>query len=454
MRVELAGFGSFLVLCAIVLWAYALQDYAITDKPAEFEGSGFYPHAAYFLAILAAAWAATRILQRPALWLTLSALAIVAGLPWTILDGQILVWFSEADELQLHAWRVLLAFAGMIVLLRVISYVAPESGWPRRLGALILFCLILAWPWYWHQDGWLFYPPEDDTSSDIVDDDTAPEPPAPNFDAEQLMMSQSQQVDRAVDTLSMDTQGKVDLYALGFAGDGSENVFRNEVDYFQQLMARRFDADGRTLSLINNPDTIDSAPLATLSNLRRALQGVAGRMDRKEDVLLLFLTSHGSREHELYVDLDPLPLDQIRPEDLRSALDDAGIRWRVVVVSACYSGGFVDALRDPYTLVITAARSDRSSFGCGADSDITWFGKAFLTEALNRTTDFEQAFALTSKRIREWELAQGDTPSVPQMAAGEAIGQKLAVWRSQMKPGPVVPFQPKIAASPVTTAAR
>ena len=268
------------------------------------------------------------------------------------------------------------------------------------------------------------------------------------------ILSQSQQVDQAIDALATDTRGKVDLYALGFAGDGSENVFRNEVDYFQQLMSRRFDADGRTISLINNPDTLDSAPLATLSNLRRALQGVAGRMDRKEDVLLLFLTSHGSREHELYVDLDPLPLDQIRPEDLRSALDDAGIRWRVVVVSACYSGGFVDALRDPYTLVITAARSDRSSFGCGVDSDITWFGKAFLTEALNQTTDFEQAFALASKRIREWELAEGDTPSVPQMVAGEAIGQKLDVWRSQMTPGPTVPFQPTIAAGPVATAAR
>jgi len=193
---------------------------------------------------------------------------------------------------------------------------------------------------------------------------------------------------------------------------------------------------------VNSPGAVGIDPLATLSNLRAALAGIGSKMDGNEDVLVLFLTSHGSENHQLYVGMPPLALDQIEPQDLRSALDDAKIRWRVVVVSACYSGGFIDALRDPRTLVITSARADRASFGCGADSDITWFGKAFLTEALNQTTDFEQAFALASRKVREWELAQSQIPSVPQMAEGSAIAAHLQAWRKDLTPGAALAFHP------------
>jgi hypothetical protein len=252
--------------------------------------------------------------------------------------------------------------------------------------------------------------------------------------------------------LKPQTPGKIDLFAIGFAGDGGENVFRNEVDYFNRLMSQRFDAEGRSLALINNPNTITSVPLATRTNLSSALNAVAERMDADEDLLALFLTSHGSQDHLLSVAMEPLALKQIDPEYLRSALDQAGIRWRVIIVSACYSGGFVDALRDPRTLVITAARADRTSFGCGSDSEITWFGKAFLAEALNRTVDFEQAFAIASKQVREWELAEGETASVPQIAAGELIGAKLREWSASLPASGAVPFAPAANSEPKTNA--
>ncbi len=188
------------------------------------------------------------------------------------------------------------------------------------------------------------------------------------FDSESVLYRQPELLRQSIEAVQAQTPGKIDLFTMGFAGDGSEKVFRNEVEYFDQLMAQRFDASTRTLSLINAPDTVDTVPLATLTNLRAALVGVAARMDTSEDVLVLFLTSHGSQDHRLFVGLDPLPLRQIRPQDLRAALDDAGVRWRVIVVSSCYSGGFVEALRDPDTLVITAARADRTSFGCGGGS--------------------------------------------------------------------------------------
>jgi hypothetical protein len=194
------------------------------------------------------------------------------------------------------------------------------------------------------------------------------------------------------------------------------------------------------LPLVNHPGSSVDTPIASLTNQRAAHARNRARMYHHEDVLLLFLTSHGSRDHELVVDLPPLPLRQIDPRDLKDALDRSGIRWRVIVVSACFSGGFVDELRTPQTLVITAARADRTSFGCGADSEITYFGRAFLTEALNQTTDFRAAYAIAARRVREWEQADDETPSLPQLWVGDRIEAKLAQWRAGVAPGAPVPF--------------
>jgi hypothetical protein len=383
--------------------------------------------------------------------LSLATLAALVGIPWTaaaLLAEERLVdalWFQQL------AWRGLLALAGFVALFRLVGFLTDAAA-ARRLLATLALVLVAAAPWYWQQSAWFWYQP--DTEEIAIESEPgpiAPSPPQPApapaaavaLDGEALLYRQPELLRRSLDSIRAQTPGKVDLYAVGFAGDGGERVFRNEVEYFAQLMAGRFDAVSRTLSLINSPKTADTVPLATLSNLRAGLAEVGERMDADEDLLVLFLTSHGSKEHELFVGLQPLPLRQIEPRDLRAALDDAGIRWRVVVVSACFSGGFVDALRDPRTLVITAARADRTSFGCGSASRITWFGRAFLAEALNQTTDFEHAFSLADRRIRSWELAEGEAPSVPQIAVGAQIGDKLAAWRASAAPGKPVAFAPR-----------
>lgn len=74
----------------------------------------------------------------------------------------------------------------------------------------------------------------------------------------------------------------------------------------------------------------------------------------------------------------PLELNQIDPKWLKDALDKSGIRWKVIVISACYSGSFIPALQDDNTLIITASAADRTSFGCENEADYTYFGRAFL----------------------------------------------------------------------------
>lgn len=237
--------------------------------------------------------------------------------------------------------------------------------------------------------------------------------------------------------------GRPDLYVVGFAGDGTEDVFRNEVLYLELLMQERFQVDGRMLSLVNNPDSLDEEaprPLATLANLAQALAGIGDAMDPDEDLLLLFITTHGTEDHELVAELAPFVDEAITPRALASVIEASGVRNRAVVVSACYSGGFLPALRGPDALVITAARKDRTSFGCGAASHVTWFGQAWLVEGLNRHVDFIKAFEHARREVAQREEAEGYSASYPQMHVGERIRPVLDAWRASVEPGPAVAY--------------
>jgi hypothetical protein len=257
-----------------------------------------------------------------------------------------------------------------------------------------------------------------------------------------VLYAQPRLLDKALARLGPRVPGKPNLYLLAFAGDGSEDVFHNEAEYASRLFTRRFGPSAHVLVLENHPDTLTTRPLASWSNLESALDGLAKAMDPQQDILLLYLTSHGSEDHSLLVDMDPLPLDQIGAEDLGAILKARPFKWKVVVVNACYSGGFVPPLHGDGTLVITAARSDRSSFGCGNDSAATYFGRAWLIDALNRTSDFIAAFRQASGEVARWERRDRLLASEPQIDIGPGIAGQLSKWQAGIRPGPPVPFTP------------
>ena len=175
-------------------------------------------------------------------------------------------------------------------------------------------------------------------------------------------------------------------------------------------------------------------------------------MDLQQDILLVYLTSHGSKDHKFIVQLGDLPLTQITPGELDSALIDSGIKHQIIIVSACYSGGFIEPLRNEHRLIITAARKDRTSFGCGADSEITWFGKAFWAEAMNEHNDFEQAFMQAKSVIAAWETRADYTASEPQISMGKEMQSHLKSWQKQLPANrPKLPFFadcPKVGPGP------
>lgn len=250
---------------------------------------------------------------------------------------------------------------------------------------------------------------------------------------EELLYLQPRLTRETLAAIAAQRPGVPDLYFVGFAPYAGEDVFLKESEVIRTLLDRRFDTAGRSVLLVNNDDTLRDYPLATVTNLRAALEAIGERIDPEEDVVLLYLTSHGSEDHRLVTRYWPLRLTDLEPQRLRAMLDDAGIRWRVIAVSACYSGGFIEPLEGPATLVMTAASATRTSFGCGAASDFTWFGQAVFHEQLRETYSFEQAFERALPVIREREQAQGFEYSDPQIAVGDAIRARLAALERRLQ---------------------
>lgn len=242
------------------------------------------------------------------------------------------------------------------------------------------------------------------------------------FEAQQAVWKQ------AVDRLRPQRKGVRDVYGIVFAPYGSEDVFKRESTLATTVLQQRFDAQGRVLQLLNHAETARTLPWATPENLRRAIQAIAARMDREQDVLVIYLTSHGASDFALAAHHWPLEVPALTPAELRKALDDAGIRNRVIAISACYSGGWIDVLATDSTLVMTAADATHTSYGCGHRSELTFFGRALWDEQLRTTHSFEDAFAAAVPVIRQREI-EGRKPdgfSNPQIRVGKDIRPVLA----------------------------
>lgn len=225
--------------------------------------------------------------------------------------------------------------------------------------------------------------------------------------------------------LSPQRPGTVDLYFVGFAAYASQDVFQREIEQAMVIFEQRFDAIGRTVSLINNPRTLQTVPLANRHNLERTVAGLAERIDRSEDIVVLFLSSHGDDDATISVNFRGFGLNDLSAANIREILDAHGIEWRVIIVSACYSGSFIEQLASPRTLIMTAAAADRSSFGCAHENEWTYFGEALFDYALKRSTSFVEAFDLAGARIAEREAEEGKTASLPQISLGAEIAEYL-----------------------------
>lgn len=237
-------------------------------------------------------------------------------------------------------------------------------------------------------------------------------------------MTQPARIEAAVASMAP-RSGDTSLFMVGFAGVGRQKVFAGEIGLAAKVIGDRYGTAQRTLLLVNDQRDLESHPLASVTGLKLALADIGKRMDRERDALILFISSHGSQEPAISVSNGMLPLNDLTGKDLKAALEEARIRWRVIIISACHAGAFIPYLNDDHTIVITAAAPDRTSFGCSNDRDLTYFGEAFIRDALPASPTLRAAFEQARASIAVREKVEGQTPSMPTAFFGAAMEEKL-----------------------------
>jgi hypothetical protein len=372
---------------------------------------------------------ATLAAQLFSLQLVLGGLSALALLALRATAGPSETW---APGLAWSAWLLPLAWAGLAQL-RLFWRVSGHEL--ARAAALVLTPLPLMLG-AWLSPAVFWWPQPAEAAQAPAQDAEAAEPPyrgLPLTDA--VVAAQPRLLAEALDGLAPPQPGRINVYGLSYAPYASEDVFLRESAVVAQTLREHFGADGRFVELVSNPAIVGVRPWATPLSLQTAIQRVAARMDRERDVFFLHLTSHGGADGRLAADTWPLQTEPLTPAQLRAWLDAAGIRWRVISVSACYSGSWIEPLAEPGTLVMTAADARHTSYGCGRRSPLTFFGRAMYAEQLRETQDFERAHAQARVLIaqREREAGKDDGYSNPQLRMGSALRPVLARLQRELQ---------------------
>jgi hypothetical protein len=244
-------------------------------------------------------------------------------------------------------------------------------------------------------------------------------------------LAEHRKLDRALRALLPQRAGTVDAYVVAIALD-SDPVFGREARVAGEVLKRRYGAQGRTIVLAGSDGAGPSAlPRGTPGTLAVALARIAELMNRQEDAIILYTTSHGAPFGLYYNDGDS-GYGAISPNRLAAMLDGLGLSNRLLILSACYSGVFVPRLRSETSAIVTAASSDRTSFGCIAENDWTFFGDAMINHALRRHQPLESAFAEANALVAGWEAQFRMTPSQPQLSIGAGAARWLGALERRM----------------------
>ncbi len=250
---------------------------------------------------------------------------------------------------------------------------------------------------------------------------------------EYALYNQLNMVKQNVSQLEPQDPEAIDLYFVGVAGDGSQGVFRREVNFVKNYFDNNYYTQGYSVNLINSSLDYDKTPLATVTSIKETLTAVAEKMDSEQDILFVYFTSHGSKDFKLHLSQPGLDLAPLSADALAEILKALPVRNKVVVISACYSGGFVKTVKTDTTLVITAASADKASFGCSDRSQMTYFGEAFFKDSLPQSDSFVDAFYRARDIVRGREAKEGFENSNPLIFKPKGIVEQLGKWREQLK---------------------
>lgn len=227
----------------------------------------------------------------------------------------------------------------------------------------------------------------------------------------------------AFENLHLGDPSRVELFSILGAGYPYERVFRREVLAVNSFLASAMDGTGKSIVLVNDARAPTDHLLMNRTNLKASAEAMGARMDA-DDILLIFLTSHG-RPGALSTQYYGLINYDLTPDDINEALIAAGDPASIIIVSACYSGSFVAPLAAPHRLVLTAADAESVSFGCSDENEWTEWGRAFWLNAMNETRDFRDAATRAKTAVSQRERREGLDASDPMISEGVEIGERL-----------------------------
>lgn len=245
-------------------------------------------------------------------------------------------------------------------------------------------------------------------------------------------LAQHQSLNTEIAGLQQQQPGVVDAYIV-VAGLDSDPVFSREAKETAKVLSRRFGGAGRTILLAGGKDgkTAHGSP----SNIAVTLAAVAAKMDLNEDVLILYTTSHGSAKTGIIYQDGNDGFGMVSPSRLANLIGGLGIKRRLIMISACYSGVFIPPLQSEDSIILTAASERRTSFGCNPGNDWTFFGDAVINHAMRKPQPLAIAAKEAKKLIFDWENQLGMISSEPQIFFGEKSGVWLTALESRMPAG-------------------
>jgi len=422
-RVSTDGAVIACALISLALWIGL--DYRRAGPGAQFEPTALAIIALYACAVLAVAFALARSLK-PRAQFRCVLFTVVALLPVVIAAGFVIDLHWDGTAARVACGLVVLyGFAYLANAMRSLT-----GAFQPRAALVLVVALAALLPMARIADlsPWLWTPAAADEANDADDSQVSP------LVAESLLFDERAQIDAAVDAMSPGLDSSPAVYFVGFAGVAEEHVFAEEIKLAARTVDERFGTSGHQLLLINDRRDIDTYPIATANGLAYALKAIAEKMNPDRDILFLAISSHGAADASVSVSNGGLQLEQLSDDDLAAALKDSGIKRRIIVISACYAGAFIQPLEDPNTVVIAAAAPDKTSFGCSDDRDLTYFGEAFYRDALPHAKTLQDAFEQAKAAIAAREHQEHETPSDPQAYFGTQISAVLERHPMRIQP--------------------
>ncbi len=421
-RVDLAQLLLLFVLSALIdvagdwLRAEAPRIFWIQGAGAEF----------YSVALLLLGAAVIALLNRQKSLAMAVPVIVFAAMPLVqVVHNALIILAGHVDRLELIFLLEQLAVLWIVVVLIRSVYVAcahlPVYSGLRAIGGGLLLAAPIWFsgvifpnePW-WRSEG-----------SDLGDGSTL------NAGSEAVLAAQAHLLVEALDELKDERPGQSDLYFVGFAPYGRDVSYTEDVEAAQHAMDTKWGTLGRSLVLANSPESLLTVPYASVTNLREVLNEIGSIIERDDDVVMVFMTGRGGPGSRLVAELPPLSLVGIAPAGLKQLLDDAGILWRIVVVAACQSGGYLKPLEDEHTLIITSDAPDGDGQDCTDSRQSGQFSAAMFPNGLGRGMSLDDAFGTAQA-----QSAAG--AGQPQRFVGSAMSGKLRTLRNGGTSGTMV----------------